>query len=56
MKKFIKMAIAEAEKSYLQVKVGALLLHRNKVMAIGHNRIRRGFIDDNGSQHGLLCA
>ena len=44
MNKFIDIARQEAEKSYLEVRVGAILIHGNKIIFKGHNFVKRGFI------------
>lgn len=44
MNKFIDIVTQEAEKSYLKVKVGAILIYRNKIISKGHNSLKKGFI------------
>jgi deoxycytidylate deaminase len=47
--KFVDLAISEAQKSYLEVRVGALLIYQNKIISKGYNRSKRGFIKNYSS-------
>ena len=48
---FLELAAAEARKSPMRKKHGALLLHRGRVIAKGHNR----YSSTNG-RHGQYCV
>lgn len=41
---YIDLCVEEANKSNMKIKVGAILIHRGKVISKGFNYIKRGFI------------
>lgn len=43
----IDLAINEANKSYLKVRVGAVIMYRNKIISQGHNYTKHGYIRKN---------
>lgn len=45
--KTIDSVIEEAKKSYLRIRVGALIVHRNKIISKGHNYSKKGYIGRN---------
>ena len=49
MDKFIDIVTAEAQKSYLEVRVAALLIYQGKIVSKGYNRSKRGFIKNYSS-------
>lgn len=49
--KYICEVTAAANKSTMAVRVGAILIHRNKIISVGYNRLKFGY---NSKKYGLL--
>lgn len=44
MEEYINVCLQEARKSNIKIKVGAILVYRNKIVSRGHNYIKKGFV------------